>query len=107
MAPTKQRGKMLTTAELTERKKLKNTAKKTERENNFNKITENMFPTPLNIKNSRGEFVKEKQLRKPVNLPLIPKKHYLHLHRLHLNIMQQKLGSIAELKNENEKSRKY
>ena len=52
--------KMLTTAELTERKKLKNTAEKTERENNFNEITENMFPTPLNMKNSRGEIVKEK-----------------------------------------------
>ena len=36
---------MLTTAELTERKKLNNTTEKTERENNFNEITENMFPT--------------------------------------------------------------
>ena len=82
--------KMLTTAELTDRKKLKNTTEKTERENNFNEITENMFPTPLNMKNSRGEIVKEKQLRKLANLLLIPKKHYLHLHRLLLNIMQQK-----------------
>ena len=48
MTPTKKRGKkMLTTAELTERKKLKNTAEMTERENNFNEITENIFPTPL------------------------------------------------------------
>ena len=82
--------KMLTTAELTERKNLKNTTEKTERENNFNEITENMFPTPLNMKNSRGEIMKEKQLRKLANLLLIPKKHYLHLHRLLLNIMQQK-----------------
>ena len=37
--------KMLTTAEFTERKKLKNTAEKTERENNFNEVTENIFPT--------------------------------------------------------------
>ena len=81
---------MRTTAELTKRKKLKNTAEKTEREKNFNEITENMFPTPLNMKNSRGEIVKEKQLRKLANLLLIPKKHYLHLHRLLLNIMQQK-----------------
>ena len=51
---------MLTTAELTKRKKLKNTAEKTERENNFNEITKNMFRTPLNMKNSRGEIVKEK-----------------------------------------------
>ena len=51
---------MLTTAEPTEREKLKNAAKKTERENNFNKITENMFPTPLNMKNSTGEIVKQK-----------------------------------------------
>ena len=60
MAPTKKREKMLTTAELTKRKKLKNTAEKTERENNFNEITKNMFRTPLNMKNSRGEIVKEK-----------------------------------------------
>ena len=47
MAPTKKRGKkMLTTAELTERKKLKNTTEKTEREKNFNEIKDNMFPTP-------------------------------------------------------------
>ena len=45
MTPTKKREKMLTTAELTERKKLKNTAEKTERENNFNEVTENIFPT--------------------------------------------------------------
>ena len=79
---------MLTTAELTERKKLKNTTKKTQRENNFNEITENMFLTPLNMKNSRGEIMKEKQLRKLANLLLIPRKNYLHLHRLPLNIMQ-------------------
>ena len=91
MTPTKKREKMLTTAELTERKKLKNTAGKTERENNFNEITENMFLTPLNMKNSRGKIVKEKQLRKLANLLLIPKKHCFHLHRLLLNIMQQKL----------------
>ena len=51
---------MLTTAELTKRKKLKNTDEKTERENNFNEITKNMFRTPLNMKNSKGEIVKEK-----------------------------------------------
>ena len=79
---------MLTTAELTERKKLKNTTKKTQRENNFNEITENMFLTPRNMKNSRGEIMKEKQLRKLANLLLIPRKNYLHLHRLPLNIMQ-------------------
>ena len=60
MAPTKKREKMLTTAELTKRKKLKNTDEKTERENNFNEITKNMFRTPLNMKNSKGEIVKEK-----------------------------------------------
>ena len=53
---------MLTTAELIGRKYLKNTAEKTERESNFNEITENLFPTLLNMKNSRGEIVKEKQL---------------------------------------------
>ena len=47
---------MLTTAERTKRKKLKNTTEKTERENNFNEITENMFPTPLNMKDSRGKM---------------------------------------------------
>ena len=70
---------MLTTAEFTKRKKLKNATEKTERENNFNEM-----------KNSRGEIVKEKQVRKLANLLLIPKKHYLHLHRRLLNIMQQK-----------------
>ena len=83
---------MLPTAELTERKKVKNIAEKTERENNFNRITENMFSTPLSLKNSRGKIVKEKQLRKPANVPLMPQKHYLPLHRLLLNIMQQKLA---------------
>ena len=78
---------MLTTAGLTVRKTLKNTAEKTERENNFNEITENRFLTPLNMKNSRGEIVKEKQPRKLANLLLIQKKHYLHLHRLLFNIM--------------------
>ena len=91
MAPTKKRGKNADYCRAYRKEKLKNTAEKTERENNFNEITENMFPTPLNMKNSRGEIVKEKQLRKLANLPLIPKKHYLHLHRLLLNIMQQKL----------------
>ena len=83
---------MMTTSVLIERKKLKNNAEKTEREreNNFNEITENMFPTPLNMKNSRDKIVKEKQLRKLANLLLIPKKHYHHLDRLLLNIMQQK-----------------
>ena len=51
----------MTTAELTERKKLKNTAEKTERENSFNEITENVsdpgkcfHSSYLNMKNSRG-----------------------------------------------------
>ena len=87
----KREEKMLFTAELNERKKLKNTAEKPERENNFNEITENMFSTPLNMKNSRGEIVKGKQLRKLAHLLLIPKKYHLHLHHFLLNIMQQKL----------------
>ena len=83
---------MLSNADLTEWKKLKNTEEKSKRENNFNEITENVLLIPLNMMNSRGEIVKEKQLRKPANLPLMPKKYYLHLHRLPLSIMQQKLG---------------
>ena len=64
---------MLSTADLTEWKKLKNTDEKSKRENNFNEITENMLLIPLSMMNSRGEIVKEKQLRKPANLPLMPK----------------------------------
>ena len=73
MAPTKKSGGMLSTADLTEWKKLKNTDEKSKRENNFNEITENMLLIPLSMMNSRGEIVKEKQLRKPANLPLMPK----------------------------------
>ena len=73
---------MLITAELTERKNLKNTAEKTDGGNNFNRITENMSLTPLRIKNTKGKIVKKKQLKKPANLALISKKHYLHFHRL-------------------------
>ena len=36
-----------------------------------------MLPTPLIMKNSRGKIVIERQLRKPSNLPLTPKKHKL------------------------------
>ena len=79
---------MLTTARLTKRKKLKNNAENSKRENNFKGVTENMIPTLLNIKNSRGQIIKEKQLRKPANIRLMPKKHYLHLYCLVLNISQ-------------------
>ena len=60
MAPTKKRGKNADYCRAYRKEKLKNTAEKTERENNFNEITENMFPTLLNMKNSRGEIVKKK-----------------------------------------------
>ena len=50
---------MLTNARLTKRKKLKNNAENSKRENNFKGVTENMIPTLLNIKNSRGQIVKE------------------------------------------------
>ena len=81
---------MLTTAELTERKNLKNTVEKTERkrcQRDYRKYVSD----PAKYEDSRGEIVKEKQLRKLTNLLLISKKHYRHLHRLLLNIMQQKL----------------
>lgn len=54
---TKKKRKMLASAELTERKKLKNATEKIERENHLIGIICIMLPTPLIMKNSRGKIV--------------------------------------------------
>ena len=91
MTPRKKGEKMLTTAEITDRQKLKNTIEKTERENNSNGITENVFPNPLSLNNSKCEIMKEKQLKWPQN----SRRARLcqgNLHCLLLNTKQQKLA---------------
>ena len=83
---------MLITAELTERKNLKNTAEKTDGGNNFNRITENMSLTPLRIKNTKGKIVKKKTAKKASELGAYFKETLSSLPSSSLNFMQQKLA---------------
>lgn len=70
----------LTTAEFNERKKLKNTIEKTQRWNNSNRITGNMFWKPVSMKNSWDDIIKKaaKKVRERPKRPLMPRKHCPH-----------------------------
>ena len=70
----------LTTAEINEIKKLKNTIEKTQRWNNSDGITGSMFQKPVNMKNLRDEIIKKaaKKVRERPKRPLMPRKHYSH-----------------------------
>ena len=92
MAPTKKSGGMLSTADLTEWKKLKNTDEKSKRENNFQRDYRKYASDPAKYDEFKRRDCERKTAKKASELATYAKKYYLHLHRLPLNIMQQKLG---------------